>query len=50
MSSAGGTGNTEFPRALGMQQKNQWWIIIGMNGQWRKMHRILRMNKIRYLK
>lgn len=36
MSSSGGTGNTEFPKTLGKQRKNQWWIIIGMNGQWRK--------------
>ena len=36
MSSAGGTGNTEFPKTVGKQRKNQWWIMIGMNRQWRK--------------
>lgn len=36
LSSAGGTANTKFPRALGKEQKSQWWIMIGMNRQWRK--------------
>lgn len=50
MSSAGVTGETEFPGASALQLKNQFGVMVGMNGQWRKMYSMLRENKTMYLK